>query len=143
MYRLPSRRIWSGLAGALLAVGTLVVLAWSPNSASASSYNNYNYSFRGCEWTFQMESLGPIITGARARTFDRNGGCRMLDADVKYVVNGTSEVRTKYCFAEITDEKVCEIHEFNRAQVHLHSARGRAQDAESGYYWQSSGWKKW
>ncbi len=110
--------------------------------------NLYNYSFRSCSWTLVIVNPLPYGGEAQARTINR-GGCSTLDADIQYKKAGSQTIYTKYCssraVSKVNEEVKCSIGSAtsNPFRALLVAGRGSAQDAESGYYWQHSGWKYW
>lgn len=130
------------LAAAFLTIGLISVSLGG--SADADS-NLYSYSFRGCSWLLQIENPYPWGGTAYARTVDQNGGCHRLDADIQYRKSGSQTVYTKYCTARVTNDFYCSVGSAgsDSFRAFLYAGRGSAQDAESEYYWQHSGWKYW
>ena len=124
------------LAGAAIAV-TMSIPVPAPGAQLIEAAGR-NFSFSGCSWqhiTQQNDHPGWGSLESVSKTFDRNDGCRYLDADLKYFQNGSSgPTVTKWCSSQITSLKEC-----NKSQVYHHQGRGRAQSEETDH-WQSSGW---
>ena len=124
------RRVASGIAAVAVASASLVL---SGNIATAGWSNSSNLSFSGCSWTAIGGSFGQGAT-PYTKTLDRNGGCRYLDADLKFVDVGDTVTRTKWCSSVNAEQRVCD--EFSAIHV---DSRSRAQSWET-YLWQSTGW---
>ena len=120
-------RIMSFVAVVALVVVTLA----SPLTADWT--NTAYYSFSGCDWKAAGGNLGLGFT-PYSRTVDRNGGCRYIDADVKYREIGQIAVYTKWCPSLNAPGTTCSI----SSKAHDNS-RSRAQSWETDH-WQSSGW---
>ena len=116
-----------------IAMVALVVLAFA-TPAVADFSNTAYFSFSGCSWKAVGGDLG-IGYNPFSRTVDLNGGCRYLDADVRYrEVGGGSTVYTKWCATVNGSGMTCSI----GGKIHDDS-RSRAQSWETDH-WQSSGW---
>jgi len=96
-----------------------------------------DFGFDGCSWRGHAIDSG-YGTYAETRTQDRNGGCRRLDADVKYYKQDYDGPYTKWCPNSGSNVEDYACVQSGGINFH-HQSQSRAQSWETDR-WQTSGW---
>jgi hypothetical protein len=112
-------------------------------SAPAHGYTFNEYGFRKGSCTYSLSLRAESLVWAKATTYDKNSGCRYIDADLKYknVWPSPATFVTQYCTEVIASSVTCQRYTNgdNRLIVSMTGGRGRAQET-STRMWGSSDW---
>jgi hypothetical protein len=119
----------------VLVTGAALLMAMAMPALGATTQGGFD----DCLWRASATD-SQVGAWARSSTYDRNGGCRNLDADTKYK-SSAGDIYTKWCSAQNVPLRTCTADTIPSGSTWIvhEQSRSQMQSWEHGW-WASTGW---